>query len=142
MEITTKCPIEEWNNFLKFNDEATIYHTAEWKVFLEMTFGYKSQYQFIKDDNKDLVGILPLFYINSLLNGRYLSCVPFSHQCGYIGDSSINHLLFNNIYNIYNNFNIDYIEIRNSINITDFKYINWYFNILTCIIHAEDKRQK
>lgn len=111
-EIVTNVKEEDWKNFLDSCAAATIYHTPEWESFLIKTFGYESKYLFSKNENGEIEGFLPLFYLRSKITGNRLCSVPFSHICGYIGSEDSKSLLIEEGVNIYSKLNADYLEIR------------------------------
>lgn len=113
---------EEWNSFLNNCDEATIYHTPEWKQFLEKTFGYKSEYLFVKDESGNIAGFLPLFYVKSKLTGNRLCSVPFSHICEPIGTKEASKHLIEEAVSLYKNSNFNTLEIRG--NVADERFVN------------------
>jgi CelD/BcsL family acetyltransferase involved in cellulose biosynthesis len=118
MEITKTANEDEWNELLARSDNATIYHTPEWKQFLEKTFNYKPRYLFAKDDVGDLVGMLPLFEVRSKLTGNRLSSVPFSHSCGIIGQDDVLKSLVDEAMLDFESIDAKYFEIREG-NISD-----------------------
>lgn len=115
-EIVTNVKEKEWRSFLENCDSASIFHTPEWKRFMEKTFNYEPLYLFSKDESGNVDGLLPLFYIKSKLTGNRLCSVPFSHICGYAGSSDSSEYLINEGINIYSKLNADYFEIRDSVN--------------------------
>lgn len=112
VEILKNVKEEEWKEFLNKPATSSIYHTPEWKKFLEKTFGFKSHYFFVKDDNGKIAGLLPLFHIKSKLTGNRLCSVPFSHVCGIIGNEDI---LKEGI-NLFKELRVDTLEIRDFVN--------------------------
>jgi len=88
-KIVTRVNEDKWNKFVIEQPQATIYHTPEWKIFLEKTFSYQPYYLFALDENENITGLFPLFLVKSLLTGNRLSCLPFSASCGPIGEEDI-----------------------------------------------------
>jgi len=125
-EVTTNIKEREWKIFLDSCDAASIYHTPEWKHFLEKTFGYEPHYLFSKDENGNIDGLLPLFYIKSKLTGNRLCSVPFSHICGYIGSNNSKENLIDEGINTYSTLNVDYFEIRDAVESKVFHSQNSY----------------
>jgi hypothetical protein len=103
---------EEWNRFLTSNSGSTIYHTPEWKEFLEQTFDYDSKYLFAKNDNDELIGMIPFFRVNSKLTGNRLMSLPFSHICGPLGPIDVTTALIEHTQNIPQGKKSSVIEIR------------------------------
>lgn len=124
VEITDKVPEEAWNKFLATCDNATIYHTPEWKKFLEKTFDYESKYLFAKDECGDIIGLLALFYIRSKLRGNELCSIPFSYSSSYIGSESVENLLIDGGIYLYHKLNADSFEIRDKVNHDKFQIKN------------------
>jgi len=124
VEIVRHITDEEWRHFLEGCSDATIYHTPEWKTFLEKTFDYDSHYLFATDDSGSLVGLLPLFHVKSRLTGNRLCSVPFSHECGCLGDLSARSALIDEAIGISKQNHIDKIEIRNPVGREGFQEVN------------------
>ena len=72
VEIREQVSEGEWRRFLDVCSDATLYHTPEWKTFLEKTFDYKSLYLFAFDESGQLTGMLPLFEVKSRLTGQFM----------------------------------------------------------------------
>ena len=111
-EVTTSVNEKEWRYFLDSCNDASIFHTPEWKLFLEKTFSYEPHYLFSKDDNGNINGLLPLFYVKSRLTGNRLCSVPFSHICGPIGNKKVFSSLTDEAINTFDDSKARYIEIR------------------------------
>ncbi|KGK99154.1 hypothetical protein LI82_03755 [Methanococcoides methylutens] len=124
--IVTNVGKEEWEYFLDNSNAATIYHTPQWKTFLEKTFNYESNYLFAKDENDNITGLLPLFYVKSKLTGNRLCCVPFSHRCGILGEINIVKSLIDEAMNYFESTNAHYFEIRDSVSSPLFETQNYY----------------
>lgn len=58
-----------------------VYHTPQWKHFLEKVFGYSPVYLFALGDFGEVVAFLPMFRMNCLFSGTRLCSVPFGHVC-------------------------------------------------------------
>jgi FemAB-related protein (PEP-CTERM system-associated) len=74
---------EEWDHFLEGSKNASFGSLFDWKILYEETFGFKTFYLSIKEDNK-LIGILPLVLIKSPLIGKgsFLVSTPYVTQSG------------------------------------------------------------
>jgi len=112
VEIVRDVPETEWKRFLENDSEATIYHTPEWRAFLESTFGYSSQYLFATDESGGLRGLLPLFHLKSRLTGKRSCTVPFAHECGILGDRDACTALITEAIDVGHRSDIDHLEIR------------------------------
>jgi lipid II:glycine glycyltransferase (peptidoglycan interpeptide bridge formation enzyme) len=124
IEIIENVTEEAWDKFLYTCNDATIYHTPEWKRFLEKTFNYKSKYLFAKDESENIVGLLALFYVRSKLRGNELCTMPFSYSSSCIGPESVKKDLLDEGINLYHKLNADRLEIRDKVNHDKFQFQN------------------
>ncbi|KAF5426111.1 Lipid II:glycine glycyltransferase [Candidatus Methanomarinus sp.] len=119
-KIETNVGDNEWERFLDNYNTASIYHTPQWKDFLEKTFNYEPHYLFAKDKNDNITGLLSLFYVKSKLTGNRLCSVPFSHICGYIGSEHSKDGLINKGIDLFLKTDANYFEIRDLVNSNGF----------------------
>ena len=139
LEIANRVDENQWHEFLLSQSEATLYHTPEWKVFLEKTFDYKPHYLFATDESDRLTGVLPLFQVKSRLTGNRLCSVPFSHVCGCLGDKNTCSALLVEAIAIATRHHIEQIEIRNTVEISCFQEMNAFCtHVLGLSQNAED----
>ncbi|MEN6517446.1 MAG: GNAT family N-acetyltransferase [Methanospirillum sp.] len=124
VEIVGNVPETEWKLFLEDESEATIYHTPEWKRFLEGTFGYSSRYLFATDECGELRGLLPLFHMKSRLTGSRLCSVPFAHECGILGDQNGRTALINEALELGQRSGADVLEVRGPVENDSFTQAN------------------
>lgn len=115
VEIVQHIPEDEWKRFLDGCNDATLYHTPEWKTFLEKTFDYKPHYLFATDECGQLTGMLPLFLVKSRLTGNRLCSVPFSHECGCLGDEAACTALIDETVALKTRCHIEKVEIRDTV---------------------------
>jgi hypothetical protein len=124
MKILSNPSISKWRVLLEYCGAASIYHTPEWKEFLENALNLKSCYLFSEDENGKIVGMLPLVYMKSRLSGDRLCSLPFSYRCGVIGSpSSYSHLISKAI-NLSNESTSHALEIRDYIDSEYFIKVN------------------
>ena len=101
-----------WNRYVAGNPDGTIFHRIEWKNIIEETFGFKSTY-LIADENGEIVGVLPLFYIKSPFAGKCLISVPFAVYGGILAKDDIVELaLLDSCAELAESLNVDYVEFR------------------------------
>jgi hypothetical protein len=103
---------DAWRDLLESESNATIYHTPEWKNFLEATFRYTPRYLFAQDDSGELTGLLPLFQIKSIIGGSRLCSTPFAHDCGPIGQKKVCDELVHAALDLCSKFQLKNLEIR------------------------------
>jgi hypothetical protein len=104
----------KWRDFLLPLSNGTIYHIPEWKTVLEKTFDDTPHYFFATDTSRSLIGWFPLFPVRRRSSGNRLCSVPFSHECGYLGDTAVCTALAVVAIAITRLCHIDTTEIRNS----------------------------
>jgi hypothetical protein len=121
IDIVTGVGRGEWNKFLSESYDATIYHTPEWKNFIEETFGFEPHYLSARDEHGDIVGFLPLFHVKKRLTGSRLCSLPFSHDCGIIGDPRTYESLVFEAIGLMGRVKASHIEIRNKVDTCGFK---------------------
>ena len=124
VEIKGDVSENDWRRFLDVCSDATLYHTPEWKTFLEKTFDYKPRYLFATDESGQLTGMLPLFEVRSRLTGNRLCSVPFAHYCGPIGDSEAVYALLNRQLSSFDPSETSFVEIRGAVNHDQFESQN------------------
>jgi hypothetical protein len=107
--------LDDWNHFLTYDDTATIYHTPEWKSFLESTFDYKSHYLFAQNDSGEITGLLPLYLIKDPFGSSRLCSTPFAHDCGPIGKKEVRDQLIFAAIDLCKNLRLKNVEIRDSV---------------------------
>ena len=103
---------DAWRNLLKSSGNATIYHTPEWKKFLETTFRYTPRYLFAQNDSGELTGMLPLFQIKGIMGGSRLCSTPFAHDCGPLGQPEVCGELVHAALDLCSTFRLKNLEIR------------------------------
>jgi len=104
----------EWSDFVDSNDNATIFHTLQWKEAIENTFGYKPIYLLIKDQENRLIGISPSFLVRTL-TGKAIISQPFFEYGGPLINNGFEDA-YRDVFKFYKNL-IDlkkakYIELR------------------------------
>lgn len=115
IKVATEIGESEWRGFLADYDGASIYHTPEWKHFLMETFHYEPHYLFAKNEAGKVAGFLPLFQIKSRLTGNRLCSLPFSHECGFLGERAALDVLLTRSLELAGELRADYLEIRDAL---------------------------
>lgn len=98
-------------DFLKTSEEATVYHTPEWRDALIATYGYEPIYLGCVEDEK-LSALMPMMLVKSWLTGRRLVSLPFSNICGPVGSASQTAPLVEEALRVYAERNAKALEIR------------------------------
>jgi FemAB-related protein (PEP-CTERM system-associated) len=108
-----------WDEFVKGNNSATLFHLISWKNVVEKTYGHRPIYLFI-EENGNILGILPLFMINSRLFGKRLVSTPFSPVGGVCStDKDASNSLINESQTIARDLIVSYMEFRGRSNDLD-----------------------
>lgn len=76
----------QWDSFVNNHQDSTNYHRWHWKSIIENNFGWQSL-PLMAEENGQLRGILPLFFQNSRLLGKWVSSVPLFQAGGIVADT-------------------------------------------------------
>ncbi len=129
--LNPKISETSWVNFIKHRPDATVFHLPSWQRVLIKSFNYKPLYFFALDEQKNILGILPLFEIKSVINGNRLISSPLSYICGPIAkNETVEQELVKKAKILSKTQRSDYLEIR-SLNAKKFNLkLDQYFS--TC----------
>jgi len=105
-----------WDGFLARQPQ---YHHAlswKWRSIIPKIFGHEPKYLLATDDSEKVIGILPLFFIKSLLFGRSLVSVPYLNAGGILADSrEASDALLERVAALGAELRADYCELRHVI---------------------------
>ena len=73
-----------WSRFVADQPDATGYHQWGWRTVVERAFGHECIYLTARTPAGEIVGILPLVFINSRIFGRSLTSLPFLNYAGVL----------------------------------------------------------
>ena len=104
-----------WNDYVLNHSDSTFYHQIGWKNVVEKSYGHKPYYYLAKEDG-EIKGVLPLFFMKSLLFGKKLVSLPFAPYGGAIGDKNSVKILIEYAIELAKDLGVDYLEMRNSTN--------------------------
>lgn len=111
-----------WNNYVQAHAAGTLFHRIEWQQAVVATYGHKPFYLLAESrfgtarsgSQPGIVGLLPLFEINSLLFGHSLLSVPFAELGGPLTDDpGITQQLLRAAAAIARSRGAGYVEYRN-----------------------------
>lgn len=74
-----------WNDYITTHPDATLFHELGWKRAVERTFGHRPWYLYATRRQR-IVGVLPMFQINSMVAGRLLVSLPYATCGGVVAD--------------------------------------------------------
>ena len=72
-----------WDTFVENHDLGSIFHTIAWQETVKQTFGHEDIYLLAERDGA-IVGVLPMFLVNSRFAGRLLMSVPCAVEGGVL----------------------------------------------------------
>lgn len=104
--------IEEWDNYVRNNNDSSLYHFVNWKDVIERSFGHRTFY-LMAENEEGIKGILPLVLVNSKLFGKFFVSLPFFNYGGICADNErAEELLLQEAINIAKNQKVEHIELR------------------------------
>lgn len=104
---------KRWDSYVKTHPDANLYHLSFFRSVVEKTYGHRSLYFQAIDENSQIRGILPLFFIRSLISGKELVSLPFCDYGGILADSpEISQLLFHKAEELMRKLKCNNIELR------------------------------
>jgi FemAB-related protein (PEP-CTERM system-associated) len=77
-----------WDDYVQLNPAGSVFHLTAWKRVIERCFGFKARYLFVQD-NGAVRGVLPLFLVSNILQGRSLISTPFAVYGGPCADTPL-----------------------------------------------------
>ena len=102
----------DWDNYVLKHLGSSWYHLIAWKNVVENSFGHKGIYLMAHEDKK-ICGILPLFFINSRLFGKFFVSLPFANYGGICADSeSVAASLISRAKELTSKYKGKYLELR------------------------------
>ena len=105
---------QEWDHFVEFSADGTLFHTIGWKRIIERTFGYKSHYLLVREGD-EILALLPLFLIQKLIRGKALISVPFGVYGGVCGiQEKAEKLVLEKSQQFAEEMGVDFLELRHT----------------------------
>jgi serine/alanine adding enzyme len=113
VEVNPDIPVQEWQSYVGSHPEGNYYHLPQWQEVIKESLNHKPFYLFARNGEGKMIGILPLFQIRSILTGRRLVSLPFSHTCGPLADSEDTiKVLIDRARSLSDELSCSYMEIR------------------------------
>lgn len=75
----------DWDDYVYRHPTSSIFHLTAWKRVIERTFRFESRYLVVQRENQ-ICGVLPLFLVTNVLQGRTLISSPFAVYGGICAD--------------------------------------------------------
>jgi len=77
----------EWDAYVHSHPDGTIFHTQAWRQAVESVFGHRPVYLSAYRGAR-LIGVLPMFFVESRFVGRVLISVPYAVGGGILADDA------------------------------------------------------
>lgn len=77
-----------WDEYVLGHPSGSVFHLTAWKHVVERCFGFKARYLYA-EENGAIRGILPLFLVSNILQGRSLISTPFAVYGGPCADDPL-----------------------------------------------------
>ncbi|MFQ5461304.1 MAG: FemAB family XrtA/PEP-CTERM system-associated protein [Phycisphaerae bacterium] len=77
----------EWDAYVHDHPDGTIFHTQAWREAVESVFGHQPVYLSAYRGTR-LIGVLPMFFVDSRFVGRVLISVPYAVGGGILADDA------------------------------------------------------
>lgn len=101
-----------WDQYVQGMTGGTFFHLTGWKRVVEKSFGHQAHYLCVEEGGL-IKGVLPLFYVKSLLFGRSLVSVPFGVYGGIVADSQeVGGTLLETAKKLVPELQVAYLELR------------------------------
>jgi len=78
-------PRADWDRYVLDHPDGTLFHTLGWRDAVAETFGHEELYVLATRGGR-IVGVLPMFQVNSRFGGRMLVSVPYGVGGGILAD--------------------------------------------------------
>ena len=108
-----KTDVAAWDAFVDQCPGATFFHRAGWKEVIEASFGHQAHY-FLAENNRGILGVLPLVEMQHPIFGHALSSLPFCVYGGIAARSdSAQSLLDAEAQRLATFLEVDHLEYKN-----------------------------
>ncbi len=146
LNITVIDPKEDsrWDKFVLNHKFGSVYHLSDWSEILKASFGYKPNYV-ISEENEEIKAAIPLMLVKSWLTGKRLVSLPRIPYCDPLVNSEDElKVLLDYIYQIVDEWQVDYVEIKTQFNNQFFKddHIKSYKHFKNHMLSLEIERDE
>lgn len=103
-----------WDRFVRAHLSGTPFHLMAWHDTLRSIFGYRAEYRVAVEDG-EIVGVLPMFIVDSFVTGKVLVSTPFGVYGGILAANNVAHdLLRDAMKTLAQKEGVQHAELRNS----------------------------
>jgi len=105
---------DEWDTFVRSHLHGSVFHLTAWQRLIQGTFGYEPKHIIARSSSGgELCGVLPLFFVRSLIFGRLLVSTPHAAYGGILANSDVAaHALFTRAREIAKELGVQFLELR------------------------------
>ena len=115
----TPSDCQRWDDFVLRSKHGTFFHLSGWRTIIGDCLGHKTHYLYIEDDGQ-IAGVLPLARVKSWIFGDALISSPFLVYGGPVAESpESSQALLDAATRLANELHVDYLELRNRSQVTD-----------------------
>ena len=107
---------EAWDSYVYESDASTFYHQIGWRNVVLKSYRHKPRYLVARGDDGGIVGVLPMFLMESRVFGRKLVSVPFAPYGGVCADDeTVKNALVQEAKRLMKECGADYLELRTTL---------------------------
>ena len=102
-----------WDAFVEAHEHGTVFHLTAWLRAMRATFGYQPRYLLAERGGR-VSGVLPLFLISNVVQGRILLSSPFAVYGGILAeDGESKQALAEAAARLGRQLGVGHVELRN-----------------------------
>ncbi len=133
---------EKWNDYIRNHRQGLIFHSIKWMELVTHVLKYKPLYYAAVAD-AEIVGILPLFYVNTWLSGKKMISVPGGLLAGILADSNEIELeLSAKAQELAREYDVQYLELRQADPLDSSMLIDTRFHTVRVPIVSEEEQMQ
>ncbi|OBP14606.1 peptidoglycan bridge formation protein FemAB [Rheinheimera sp. SA_1] len=102
---------QAWDQFVRAQADGSFFHLAGWQRVLNKALNHPTYYLYATE-NQQIVGVLPLAWVNSRLFGNALVSTPFCVYGGALGEPAVRRALEQKAIEIGTELGVDHVELR------------------------------
>ena len=113
----------EWDRYVYRHPSGSLFHLTAWKRVIERCFGFESRYLLAQEGNI-ICGVLPLFLVRNILQGKSLISTPFAVYGGACADNpQVETALRDHAREMAQRERVQYLELREQRPIPDQAFV-------------------
>ncbi len=134
IRLFTDADATVWDEYVLSHPDGTIFHLTKWQQVVTSALGHPCFYLLAESQGR-IVGLLPLFQIQSRLFGNFLVSVPFAELGGPLSDfPEITEKLFARAFKIGEELACDYVELKSKTAVSGLLTKDLYYNFSKALL--------